>query len=94
MVPSGYHAFFGSCADVAGTLIGLLFAAISLSPGKDTGRQAPLGLQVQAAVAFTTLIDALVVALAGARAPAPCSSAPVRSPPQRQHPSPARLHAR
>jgi hypothetical protein len=64
MVPSAYHAYFGGCASVAGTLIGLLFVAISVSPHKDTGRHAPLSFQVQAAVAFTTLIDALVVALA------------------------------
>ncbi len=27
MVPTAYHAFFGGCASVAGTLIGLLFMA-------------------------------------------------------------------
>ncbi len=64
MVPSAYHAFFGGCASVAGTLIGLLFVAISVSPHKHTGRQAPLSFRVQAGVAFTTLIDALAVALA------------------------------
>jgi len=64
MVPSAYHAYFGSCASVAGTLIGLLFVAISVSPHKHTGRQAPLSFRVQAGVAFTTLIDALAVALA------------------------------
>jgi hypothetical protein len=63
MVPTAYHAFFGGCASVAGTLIGLLFVAISVSPHKDGGRRAPLSFQVQAGVAFTTLIDALVVAL-------------------------------
>jgi hypothetical protein len=34
-----------------------------VSPHKDTGRRAPLSFQVQAGAAFTTLIDALVVAL-------------------------------
>ena len=63
MVPSANHAYFGGCASVAGTLIGLLFVAISASPHKDTGRRAPLSFQVQAGAAFTTLIDALVVAL-------------------------------
>jgi hypothetical protein len=48
---------------VAGTLIGLLFVAMSVSPHKDVGRRAPLNFQVQAAVAFTTLIDTLAVAL-------------------------------
>ncbi len=64
MVPSAYNAYFGGCASVAGTLIGLLFVAISVSPHKHTGRQAPLSFRVQAGVAFTTLINALAVALA------------------------------
>ena len=64
MVPSAYNAYFGGCASVAGTLIGLLFVAISVSPHKHAGLQAPLSFRVQAGVAFTTLIDALAVALA------------------------------
>ncbi|HTV12572.1 MAG TPA: hypothetical protein VME20_12010 [Acidimicrobiales bacterium] len=63
MVPTAYHGFFAGCASVAATLIGLLFVAISVSPHKEVGRRAPLSFQVQAAVAFTTLIDTLVVAL-------------------------------
>ena len=47
-----------------GTLIGLLFVAISVSPHKHVGTKAPLSFQVQAGVAFTTLINALVIALA------------------------------
>jgi hypothetical protein len=46
MVPSTYHAYFGGCASVAGTLIGLLFVAISVSPHKDTGPRAPLSFLV------------------------------------------------
>jgi hypothetical protein len=64
MVPTAYHTFFGGCAGVAGTLIGLLFVAISVSPHKHVGSRAPLAFQVQAGVAFTTLINALVIALA------------------------------
>ena len=64
MVPTAYHTFFGGCASVAGTLIGLLFVAISVSPHKHVGTKAPLAFQVQAGVAFTTLINALVIALA------------------------------
>jgi hypothetical protein len=37
MVPTAYHAYFAGCASVAGTLIGLLFVAISLSPHKNIG---------------------------------------------------------
>jgi hypothetical protein len=62
MVASAYH--LGACASVAGTIIGLLFVATSLSPHRDIGRRAPWSFQVQAGVAFTTLIDALVIALA------------------------------
>lgn len=64
MVPTTYHTFFGGCAGVAGTLIGLLFVAISVSPHKHVGTKAPLAFQVQAGVAFTSLINALVIALA------------------------------
>ena len=63
MVPDGYHAFFGGCASVAGTLIGLLFVAISVSPHKDVGARAPLAFQIQAGAAFTALIPGLVVSL-------------------------------
>jgi hypothetical protein len=63
MVPNAFHSYFGGCAAVAGTLIGLLFVAISVSPHKDIGRRAPLSFQVQAGVAFTTLLDALIIAL-------------------------------
>jgi hypothetical protein len=63
MVPTAYHSFFSACASVAGTLIGLLFVAISVSPHKDVGAKAPLPFQIQAGVAFTTLINALVIAL-------------------------------
>lgn len=62
---NAYYPYFGGCAAVAGTLIGLLFVAISVSPHKDVGRDAPLSFQVQAAVAFVALVDALVVALVG-----------------------------
>jgi hypothetical protein len=64
VVPVAYHAFFQGCASVAGTLIGLLFVAISVSPHKHVGRRAPLAFQVQSGVAFALLINALVVAVA------------------------------
>jgi hypothetical protein len=64
MVPTAYHGFFSSCASVAGTLIGLLFVAISVSPHRDRGLSAPLAFRIQAGVAFTTLINTLVIALA------------------------------
>jgi hypothetical protein len=63
MVPGSYHAFFSGSASVAGTLIGLLFVAISMSPLSDAAGKAPVGSQLQAAVAFAALVNALVVAL-------------------------------
>ncbi len=63
MVPDPYFAFFGACAAVAGTLIGLLFVAISVSPHKNVGMRAPLAFQIQAGAAFTALTPALVVSL-------------------------------
>jgi hypothetical protein len=63
MVPIAYHGFFSASASVAGTLIGLLFVAISVSPHRDVGLRAPLAHQIQAGVAFTTLINALVIAV-------------------------------
>jgi hypothetical protein len=63
LVPHTYDAYFGACATVAGTLIGLLFVAISVSPHKDFGSRAPLSFQIQSAVAITTLTNALVIAL-------------------------------
>lgn len=48
MAPTSYHTFFGGCASVAGTLIGLLFVAISVAPHKHLGTNAPLAFQIQA----------------------------------------------
>jgi hypothetical protein len=56
---TGYSSFFDQGAEIAGTLIGLLFVAISLSPHD---RQA-VPFRVHTAAAFTALIDALVVSL-------------------------------
>ena len=63
MVPAEYYDFFVGCATVAGTLIGLLFVAISVSPHKNVGIRAPLAFQIQAGAAFTALTPALIVSL-------------------------------
>ena len=63
MVPDAYYTYFGACAAVAGTLIGLLFVAISVSPHKNVGIRAPLAFQIQAGAAFTALTPALIVSL-------------------------------
>jgi hypothetical protein len=61
MVPASYHSFFTDTAQVAGTLIGLLFVAISLAPEKLDGHDADF--QIKAGIAFAALINGLVIGL-------------------------------
>ena len=61
--PASYHDFFGACATVAGALIGLLFVAISISPAKLSGPRAERDHQLKAAMAFSALVNTLVIAL-------------------------------
>lgn len=63
MVPDSYHDFFGGCATVSGALIGLLFVAISVSPGKLAGDRASTDHQVRAGAAFSALVNTLILAL-------------------------------
>jgi multidrug transporter EmrE-like cation transporter len=58
-----FHDFFTACATVAGALIGLLFVAISVSPGKTTGPRASAEHQATAGAAFTALVNTLVFSL-------------------------------
>ncbi len=60
---TGYSSFFDQGAEVAGTLIGLLFVAISLSPDDRQADDTPFPFRVQTAIAFAALIDALVVSM-------------------------------
>ena len=63
MVPASYDDFFSACATVAGALIGLLFVAISISPAKLSGPRAENDHQLKAAMAFSALVNTMVVAL-------------------------------
>ncbi len=63
MVPSSYHSFFSGSVSAAGALIGLLFVAISIVPHKLAGEQASTGFQIKAGLAFSSLINALVLSL-------------------------------
>jgi len=63
VVPLSYHDFFSGCATIAGALIGLLFVAISVSPGKLTGETARTEHQVRAGAAFSALVNTMVIAL-------------------------------
>jgi hypothetical protein len=59
VVPSSYHAFFSGAVSAAGALIGLLFVAISITPHKLDST----GFQIKAGLAFSVLINALVLSL-------------------------------
>ena len=63
MVSSEFHDFFLGSASVAGALIGLLFVAISVTPGAANGKAGHIYQQVRAAAAMSMFIDALVVSL-------------------------------
>ncbi len=63
MVPASFHEFFSGCATIAGALIGLLFVAVSVAPGKLTGRSVEADYQVKAGAAFSALVNTLVIAL-------------------------------
>jgi hypothetical protein len=62
MVPTSYHAFFGGCASVAGTLIGLLFVAITVAGEHVTG-DGSQAHRVRASAALTAFTNALVISL-------------------------------
>ena len=61
---ASFHDFFSASATTAGALIGLLFVAISVTPGKVTGATASAEHQVTAGAAFTALVNTLVFSLA------------------------------
>ncbi|HEX3752806.1 MAG TPA: hypothetical protein VHW06_19720 [Streptosporangiaceae bacterium] len=63
MVSAQFHDFFLGSAGVAGALIGLLFVAISVTPGAANGKAGHIYQQVRAAAAMSMFIDALVVSL-------------------------------
>ena len=62
---TSYSGFFSASASVAGALTGLLFVALSVSPERLRQSAGSLEHQAIAATAFTALIDALFVSLAG-----------------------------
>lgn len=61
MIPASYHPFFSDAAEVAGTLIGLLFVAVSIDP--DRFRSGDITFRVRATVAFAALTNCLFVTL-------------------------------
>lgn len=62
MVPDEYHDFFLGTVTVAAALIGLLFVAISVHPGR-IAADAEVGMRVRATTALLAFLDALFVSL-------------------------------
>ena len=63
-VPS-YTSFFAGSAGVAGALVGLLFVALSVTPERLKATRDSVEHQAVAATAFTALVDALFLSMAG-----------------------------
>ena len=60
-----YTDFLSGAATVGGTLVGLLFVALSVSPERLRGDTASVEHQAVAVTAFTALVDTLFVSLIG-----------------------------
>lgn len=63
MVPSNLTDYFAASSAVAGTLIGLLFVAITLRYEAILGKAAEVHNRAVAAAAFTALVNALSISL-------------------------------
>jgi hypothetical protein len=62
---TSYTQFFSGSATVAGALVGLLFVALSVNPGRLRSVNGSVEHQAMAGTAFTALIDALFISLIG-----------------------------
>jgi uncharacterized membrane protein len=63
MVPDDYITYFATMAAVGGTLVGLVFIAVSILPEQTINKNAPLERQAKTASAFTALLNPLIIAL-------------------------------
>jgi hypothetical protein len=64
MVPEDFVSFFSVSAGASATLIGLLFIAISIEPGRVFGSEARAEAAAKASSAFTVLANVFFVSLA------------------------------
>jgi hypothetical protein len=63
MVPADYITYFATMAAVGGTLVGLVFIAVSILPEQTINKNAPLERQAKVASAFTALLNPLIISL-------------------------------
>ena len=65
MVPASFGNYFMAMAGAGAALIGLLFVAISINPGRTFGHSAIVERQAVAASTFTALANAFFISAAG-----------------------------
>jgi hypothetical protein len=65
MTPAADQPFFIASMGAAAALLGLLFVAVSIAPGRTVGAGASVERQMVAESVFTALIDAFFVSMAG-----------------------------
>lgn len=63
MVPQAYFTFFMTAAGAGAALIGLLFVAVSLAPGRTVHPEAPIVSRVMSSSTFTALFIGFFIAL-------------------------------
>ncbi len=63
MVPNDLTSYFSTMATVGGTLVGLIFIAISIFPETTIEAKAPLDRQTKVASSFTALLNPLIISL-------------------------------
>src|SRR5262249_40719098 len=63
MQTSDFTTFFLASAGAGAALVGLLFVAVSVNPGRNAGPSAPPERQAVSASAYTALINALFISL-------------------------------
>jgi hypothetical protein len=63
VIPASFIPYFSISAGAVASLIGLLFVAVSVAPGRTVGKGAPIARRAVAESSFTALLNAFLVAL-------------------------------